>query len=74
MKKIVCIILSALFLLTALVSCADLDRTDADQIIGMLTYEFPVREIVFTLPDWIAALPEEHRLRAGITDDVMMDL
>ena len=54
----------------ALVSCAELDRTDADQILGMLTFEFPVREIVFDVPDWTATLPEDHHLRTEILEEV----
>ena len=54
----------------ALVSCLELDRTDADQILGMLTFEFPVREIVFTVPDWTATLPADHHLRLDILSAV----
>lgn len=54
----------------ALVSCADLDRTDADQIIGMLTFEFPINELTFKIPDWIPTLPEEHHVRLEIVDAV----
>ena len=54
----------------ALVSCAELDRTDADQILGMLTFEFPVREIVFDIPDWTVTLPEDHHLRTEMLDEI----
>ncbi len=54
----------------ALVSCVDLDRTDAEQILGMLTFEFPVREMRFELPDWSAVLPDGHPLREEITDGI----
>ncbi len=54
----------------ALISCAALDRTDADGILGMLTFEFPIRELTFTLPDWMASLPDEHRLKRLILDEV----
>ncbi|MBR6917334.1 MAG: stage IV sporulation protein A, partial [Clostridia bacterium] len=54
----------------ALVSCLELDRADAEQILSMLTFEFPINEIEFIIPDWIATLPDDHRLKSGIVDAV----
>lgn len=54
----------------ALVNCTELDRGDIEHIIGMLTFEFPICEIDFTLPDWTAGLPEEHWLRSGLIDEI----
>ena len=54
----------------ALVSCTSLDRADAEQILSMLTFEFPLRELTLTLPEWIAALPEDHRVRKAIVKTV----
>jgi len=54
----------------ALVSCVELDRTDADQILGLLTFEFPVREITFAVPDWTSSLPTDHHLRVELLDAV----
>ncbi|MBR0303065.1 MAG: stage IV sporulation protein A, partial [Clostridia bacterium] len=54
----------------ALISCAALDRADADQILSMLTFEFPVREIDVMIPDWTVTLPEEHRVRGAVISAV----
>lgn len=54
----------------ALISAPSLDRTDADQILGMLTFEFPIREITFQIPDWTSSLPDDHHLRLEIKDAV----
>ena len=54
----------------ALVSCLDLDRADAEQILGMLTFEFPVKELTFTVPDWTEKLPDDHHLKLDIISAV----
>ena len=50
----------------ALISCTDLDKADAEQILNMLTFEFPVRELTFTFPDWTATLPDDHHLKTDL--------
>ena len=37
---------------------------DIDALLERLLYEFPVQEVGIELPDWVAALPESHWLRA----------
>ncbi len=54
----------------ALVNCLELDRSDIEQIINILTFEFPLREMSFELPDWTQTLPEEHWLRAALIGSV----
>ena len=54
----------------ALVSCAELDADDFQHILGMLADEFPAREAVVVLPEWTAALPEDHRVRTALRDAV----
>lgn len=54
----------------ALVNCLDIDRSDIEQIISMLTFEFPISELNVTLPDWTMSLPEEHWLRESLIDHV----
>ena len=52
----------------ALVDCTKLDREDVREILALVLSEFPVREEIFRLPEWITVLPEEHRLyREAIT-------
>lgn len=54
----------------ALVNCTELDRNDIEHIIGMLTFEFPICEIDFSLPDWTMVLPEDHWLHSGLIEEI----
>lgn len=46
----------------ALVDCTKIDCEDVREILALVLSEFPVREEIFRLPEWITVLPEEHRL------------
>ena len=50
----------------ALVSCPELDADDIREILSMILDEFPVTEVSVRLPDWIAALAPDHRIRASV--------
>ena len=50
----------------ALVNCLELDSDDIRHILELVLSEFPVCEIRVRLPDWVGALPEEHKLRSGL--------
>lgn len=54
----------------ALVNCTELDARDIEHIIGMLTFEFPICEIDFSMPDWTTGLPEEHWLTLGLVEEI----
>lgn len=54
----------------ALVSCAELNADDIREILGLVLYEFPVKEIRFRIPEWTAALPKDHRLKREIIDKI----
>ncbi|MCQ2353550.1 MAG: stage IV sporulation protein A [Clostridia bacterium] len=54
----------------ALVNCLDLDSEDIQNILAMVLNEFPVTEVTVSLPDWIAALPEDHEIRRSVGDSV----
>jgi len=54
----------------ALVDCTKLDRDDLSHILGLVLSEFATSEIRFRLPAWIAALEEDHPLRASLFDAV----
>lgn len=47
---------------TALVNLENLSAVDAREILGLVLSTFPVKELVFTLPEWYEALPKEHKL------------
>ncbi len=50
----------------ALVNCLELDSEDIEGILEMLLYEFPVKEIKLKLPQWVAAIPENHSLNSSM--------
>ena len=54
----------------ALVSCAQLNADDIREILGLVLYEFPVKEIRFHVPEWTTALTEDHRLKREIIDRI----
>ena len=54
----------------ALVSCPDLSEADIQGILSLVLGEFPVRRLDFKMPDWTAALPERHPMRAEMLDKI----
>ncbi len=52
----------------ALVSCPDMDKEDIRHILGLVLEEFPVREIGFTLPAWLSALPPDHAILRSLSE------
>ncbi len=54
----------------ALVACTKLNSEDIKEILDLVLGEFPIRLLTFMLPDWTAALPEEHELKGKILETV----
>ncbi len=54
----------------ALVNCLDLDKGDIEQIISMLTFEFPISEMTVEIPDWTETLPVGHWLKESLINSV----
>ena len=54
----------------ALVCCPTLDAEDIREILALVLGEFPVKQMTFNLPDWTAALPDDHKLKARVVDAV----
>ncbi len=54
----------------ALISCKELDCEDIKNIFSELLSQFPMREIVFRLPDYMSALPSDSPLYSSIKDTV----
>ena len=50
----------------ALVSCLDLNAEDIRHILGLVLEEFPITEIKVSVPEWMDALSEDHRIRASV--------
>lgn len=49
-------------------SCLTMQKEDILTMLGKLLYEFPVQEMAFFLPGWVAALPEEHPIKCDLYD------
>lgn len=54
----------------ALVSCVDLDFEDISHILELVLKEFPVGEIQFKIPSWIAALESIHPVKSSLKETV----
>lgn len=54
----------------ALVSCLELDAEDIRHILGLVLEEFPVTEIKVRVPEWMSALPKDHRIRTSVRASV----
>ena len=55
----------------ALVNCLELDSEDIRSILEMVLLEFPVKELLITLPSWTTALDESYPVAAAIKDKLM---
>ncbi len=54
----------------ALVNCLDISSTDIKNIIRLVLFEFPVKEIGVGLPLWVMALDNDNKLRSDITQRI----
>lgn len=54
----------------ALVNCLELNVEDAEGIIEMLLYEFPISLINVKLPSWIGAVSSTHALNGSILNSI----
>ena len=55
----------------ALVNCLDLTDEDIKNIIELVLFEFPVKEIEVSMPSWIDALDEHHWLYKSINQSII---
>ncbi|MBQ7566042.1 MAG: stage IV sporulation protein A [Oscillospiraceae bacterium] len=46
--------------------CRAMDETEIRRILSGILSEFPVTELRFFLPDWVAALPWEHPIKSAL--------
>lgn len=54
----------------ALVSCSELDSEDIGRILELILFEFPARELKFSISPWVSALPEDHNIRRELVSAV----
>lgn len=56
----------------ALVSCPMLDETDIRRILELVLLEFPIKELRFELPRWLACLESSHPLKKNMLADISL--
>lgn len=54
----------------ALVNCLDLSTEDIRNIIELVLFEFPIREIGIDMPDWLNSLAPDHWLCTSVMDSM----
>lgn len=54
----------------ALVSCTELDEEDIRKILELVLLEFPIKELRFELPRWLAFLENTHPLKKNMLSDL----
>ena len=52
------------------VNCLDLDKSDINEIMKDALYVFPIKEISVRFPDFLTALPKDHRIRRSVVETV----
>lgn len=55
----------------ALVSCPELDEQDIRKILELVLLEFPIKELKFELPQWLACLDGNHPLKKNLFAEIM---
>lgn len=55
----------------ALVNCQMLSEDDVSRILEMVLFEFPIKELRFSVPSWLKVLPSEHPLCVKINDSLV---
>lgn len=51
-------------------SCLELGEADIKEILSLVLYQFPIREIRFDLPRWIVSLEKGHWLKTSVYDAI----
>ncbi len=49
---------------------AKMDSSSIDEILNLVLFQFPVREISVSMPGWINALENDHWLKASVYDSI----
>lgn len=48
------------------VNCMNMDEGEIQNILAKILFEFPIREVRFEMPRWIASLEKDHWLRSAV--------
>lgn len=51
-------------------NCMNLSKSDVDEVMQSILYEFPICEVGFFMPEWITALDSENSLKSDINNAV----
>ena len=52
------------------VNCLEMTQQDITEILENILYEFPVTELIFSLPDWVNSLDDSHPLKNCIIEGI----
>ncbi len=52
------------------VNCLELTENDIKEILSLILFEFPIKEININFPRWINSLPLDHWLRGSLIDTI----
>lgn len=53
------------------VNCLTMDEQEIKNVLAALLYEFPTGEVCFQIPDWLCALPYEHKLKEELFEKML---
>ena len=56
------------------VNCAQLDVDDINSVIENVLFEFPLKEISISVPDWVEVLDNDHRLKKTVYDTILSSI
>ncbi|MEA5011004.1 MAG: stage IV sporulation protein A [Angelakisella sp.] len=52
------------------INCLEMDESDIREILTRVLYEFPVKEVAFTIPKWIMNLEKGHWLKEALYSQI----
>lgn len=52
------------------INCEQLRKEDIHKLMEKILYEFPVARLEFYIPKWVETLPEEHKIKASLIENI----
>lgn len=56
------------------VNCQELTEKDIERIMETVLFEFPLRELMFKLPDWLSEIGNDHWLYKKLSDTIKSEI
>lgn len=53
------------------VDCLSMGEKEINKIMEQILFEFPIRQVGISLPDWMCRLPRNHWLKASVFEDIL---